>query len=726
MRAEVIVGGKDVKRKSSSQESPLVLVVDDDDGIRMLLRETMEHYGLSVAEAGSGAEALSVFSTLKPELVILDVVMPEMDGFETCARLRRLPGGEATPVLMLTGLDDLESVDKAYEAGATDFASKPLKWLALGHRVRYMLRAKRAMDDLRTSESRLATAQRIARLGNWERDLDGGTVECSDEMYQIFGIAPQLAGTRYECFLERVHPEDRHVVVGAVEDAIRRGQPYSTDHRILMPDGTVRFVHEQAEILPDEAGRPALIVGTTQDITERKQAEEQIRFLADYDSLTHLPNRRLFKERLESVLASARRHKRLVATLFMDLDHFKRINDTLGHSAGDKLLQEVAERLRCRIRPTDAIARGDPREPDEPLARLGGDEFVLSIIDITRGEDAARVALRILEVLKDHFVLEGHEVFITASIGISVYPSDGEDVEALLKNADTAMYHAKSAGRNRYQFYDGSMNSSASHRLSMETGLRRAIERDELVLHYQPQFDVRDGSIVGAEALVRWKHPELGLVPPADFIPLAEETGLIVPIGGWVLCKAFHQSRAWHRDGFGSLRIAVNLSGHQLQPRFVRMLEELIRTAGFNPSFLELEITESVFMQRAEETIGMLNDLKSMGLRISIDDFGTGYSSLSYLKRFPVDTLKIDRSFVRDVATHPDDAAITVAIIAMARSLELETIAEGVETREQLVFLQQQGCSLMQGFLLGRPVPAEEFTRALRKNAAEMSPGVPM
>jgi PAS domain S-box-containing protein len=700
------------------QRRRLILLADDDDVSRVLVRQALEENDFVVVEAENGIQAISQFSRFGPELVVLDVRMPEMDGFDVCARLRRLPGGDSTPILMLTGLDDIDSIKRAYEVGATDFATKPINWIVLSHRVRYMIRARQTLAELRKSEARLANAQRIAQLGNWERDLlTGAFLHCSAEICNLVGIAPDEL--TYETLLERVHPEDRDRVARAQEAARRKGQPYSIDFRILRPDATIRFVHDQAEVTFDEAGAPWRMTGTLQDITERKQAEEQIRFLAYYDGLTQLPNRTLFIERLKLALASATRHGRRIAILFLDLDRFKHINDTLGHSAGDELLRSVADRLRKVLRSTDTIGReagSAASNSDGTVARLGGDEFVVSATDITRGEDAARVASRILDALSDPFMLNEHEVFVTGSIGISLYPDDGGDSDTLLKSADAALYHAKDVGRNGYQFYNKSMNATAFQRLLLENSLRKALKREEFLLHFQPQIDVASGAMIGAEALIRWRQPDLGLVSPADFIPLAEETGLILAIGEWVLRQACAQSKTWQATGFDSLRCAINISGrHFWQNQFLNVLDEVVRTTGVDPRCLELEITESVLMRSGTEAVSILNQLKARGLRIAVDDFGTGYSSLSYLTRFPIDALKIDQSFVRDIVTDPSDAAVIAAIIAMARSLGIDVIAEGVETAEQLTLLQQQGCRLMQGHLFGRPCPADEFEALLKK-----------
>jgi diguanylate cyclase (GGDEF)-like protein/PAS domain S-box-containing protein len=678
------------------------------------VRDALEQADFEVVEAADGADAVSTFTRVAPELVVLDVTMPVMNGFEVCAELRRAPGGATTPILMLTGLEDIESMSKAYEAGATDFATKPISWIVLSHRVRYMLRAQRTLSELRMSEARLAKAQRIARLGHWEQDVRSGKLlHWSEMIYDLFGLAPETSSLTYERLLERTHPEDKNLVVRARETALRKRRSYSVDFRVVLPDGRSLFVHDHGDVVLDQAGAPVRLAGIIQDITARKNAEDQIRFLAYYDGLTHLPNRTLFVDRLKLAVASAERANHLIAILFLDLDRFKRINDTLGHSVGDKVLQTAADRLRRVVRSSDTVARGEVAEASRTVARLGGDEFIVSAIDISRDEDAARIARRILDSLNDPFEVDGHEVFVTGSIGISLFPHDGTDVDTLLKSADAAMYQAKNGGGNSYQFYNKSLNAVALQRLMLENSLRKALKQGEFLLHFQPQVDVCTGVIVGAEALLRWHQPELGLVAPGDFIPLAEETGLIVPIGEWVLRHACAQIKIWQEAGFRSLRVAVNVSGrHFWQDKILQVVDEVMTGTGIDPACLELEITESVLMQSA--AIDTLKRLKVKGLRISVDDFGTGYSSLSYLSRLPIDALKIDQSFVRNLVADPRDAGITAAIVAMARSLGIEVIAEGVETTRQRSFLRRRGCRLMQGHLFGRPCSADAFLDLLR------------
>jgi diguanylate cyclase (GGDEF)-like protein/PAS domain S-box-containing protein len=465
----------------------------------------------------------------------------------------------------------------------------------------------------------------------------------------------------------------------------------------VVRDGrTVATIIGSATPLFDESGRPRGAIGAALDISERKRSEEQIRRIAYHDVLTGLPNRLLLNDRLALAVAQANRLDRGLAVLFLDIDRFKLINDSLGHTAGDRLIQHVAERLRACVREGDTVAR------------LGGDEFMLLLPGVDQVVDAAKLAEKVLESVRGHFQLEGREIFASASIGVAVYPDDGRDAETLVKNADTALYRAKERGRDNYQLYTPAMNETALERLALESKLRRALANHELQLQYQPVLDLATRRICGFEALLRWNHPELGMVPPATFIPIAELTGLILPIGPWVLRTACAQARAWQQAGHHGLEVAVNLSARQFQQselpaQVARALEE----TGLPPASLHLEITETSAMENAASTVRALHELKALGVGIAIDDFGTGYSSLSYLKRFPIDTLKIDQSFIRDIPADPEDAAIATAVLALARSLKVEVVAEGVETKEQLHFLAERRCDRVQGFLFSRALTPE-------------------
>jgi diguanylate cyclase (GGDEF)-like protein/PAS domain S-box-containing protein len=448
-------------------------------------------------------------------------------------------------------------------------------------------------------------------------------------------------------------------------------------------------------------GKPVRVVAV-RDISERKKNEKMIQHLAYYDSLTGLPNRTLFHNRLKYALAHAHRNQGKLAVLMLDLDRFKYINDTLGHSIGDQLLQEAANRLRKCIR------------EDDTLSRLGGDEFSILMLEITDVQEVLSVVHQITDVFSQPFLIRDHELYVTVSIGISVYPDDGADGETLVKHADTALFRAKDQGRNNYQLYTPAMNEQALQRLMLENQLRKALARNEFSLHYQPMVNANTGTIVAVEALIRWHHHELGMVSPAHFIPLAEETGLIIPIGEWVMWAACSQCKAWQEMGYPPVRISINLSGRQFaQDNLVDKIAQVLGGTGLDPEYLQIELTESIIMQNAEANVRKLHQLKEMGIQIAIDDFGTGYSSLSYLKAFPIDKLKIDRSFVWEINSNGEEGVIAAAVISLAQSLKLQVVAEGVETKEQVQFLSQRGCYEMQGYLFSKPLTFDAFEKLL-------------
>jgi diguanylate cyclase (GGDEF)-like protein/PAS domain S-box-containing protein len=484
---------------------------------------------------------------------------------------------------------------------------------------------------------------------------------------------------------------------------ILRGEPFQDVFVNRRKDGTLYYEEKSITPLLDDNGRITHFVSTAKDITERMQVKERLNYLAHYDPLTAMPNRSLFMERLGRAIAGAARTASCAGVIYLDLDRFKVVNDTLGHDAGDSLLRLVADRLRACVRETDTVSR------------LGGDEWAV-LIENAAAQELPAIAGKILNALAQPLEVATHEVFPTASIGVSVFPDDGTDGHTLLKHAEVAMYRAKHDGRNSYQFFDRAMTEQAHERLRLESSLRRALERDEFVLHYQPQIDIAGGEVIGVEALLRWQHPKRGLVPPLEFIPLLEDTGLITEVGNWVITTACRQAAAWHASGLHRQPIAVNLSAKQLQRQDIAdVVRSSMEQAGLDPSSgpLELELTESLLMEDVQTTIAKLQQLNQLGVSLSIDDFGTGYSSLAYLKRFPIRTLKIDRAFVRDIARDPDDEAIVSAVIAMAHNLKLSVIAEGVETEEQLDFLRRHGCDAMQGFLVSEPLPAESLAELL-------------
>ncbi|GFO59900.1 two-component system response regulator [Geomonas silvestris] len=705
-----------MNRASEGDVLGTVLIVDDDYTVRLLAREALEQAGCIVFDNCDGVGVLLQCEELEPDLVILDVFLPHLDGFAICQEIRALPGGHNIPILMTTGLDDVASIQRAYKAGATDFITKPFNWLILAYRVRYLLRNSQMFQSLDRSQRSLNYAQKIAGLGSWEWDITTDKLEWSEAVYRIFHIDPVGFDGTYHAFLNSVHPLDKEMVNAALETAITYRKPYSIDHQIILPNGEERYVHTEAEVSYDKTGRPCKLSGTVQDITERRNDEERIRRLAFYDSLTGLPNRVFFKENLERALVRAERRRRRVATLFLDLDRFKWINDTLGHAVGDQLLQDFAARLSATLRSGDLVARANLSDAGQALARLGGDEFTVILDDLDLAQDAALVARRILEAVREPFVLEGQEVSITVSIGISIYPDDGSDIVTLIKNADTAMYFAKERGKNTFQFYTHAMTQSACQHLMLETQLRRALERDEFELAYQPVVEPATGRVERVEALLRWHNQELGDVPPATFIPLAEETGVIKAIDAWVLRQACRQLKRWHDQGFTGLRVAVNLSGqalvHQnLADRVAALLEE----TGVEARFVELELTEGVLMRNGSPPLESLKRLKELGLTLAIDDFGTSHSSLSDLRRFHLDTLKIDRSFIADLPGDSDSAAIVRALVGLAGNMRMAVVAVGVETAEQFAFLREFDCGLLQGYLLSTPLHPDEVAALLKR-----------
>jgi len=697
------------------RDIPLALVVDDELSLRLSMSAALSKAGFEVIEAENGREALDLFQAHTPDLVLLDVLMPKMDGFQTCSAIRKMPEGQYAQILMVTGLDDSDSIEYAFEVGANDFVAKPLNWVMLGHRGRYMLRAGRAFHELNSSERRLAKTQELAKLGNWEFDLINNSFYCAPEACRLLGLDDKNQAT-YKDFLATIIPSERNQVKQQIDSAIQSNTSFSIHYRVTLPGGVLHHILNRGEILFNENGSPEIVLGAVQDVTQLKHAEEKIRRLAFYDGLTGLANRMLFMDRLDYEITSAERNKKFFALLFLDLDQFKRINDTYGHYIGDLLLKNVSETLQKCIRRSDTASGPITDNSDALIARLGGDEFIILLPDISEPERAAIVAQRILHEMPRTHHLDGHDISVTTSIGISVYPADGENSEELLKHADSAMYHAKETGRNNYQFYKESLNVAVLERFSLEQDIKAALKREEFLLYYQPQIDLISHKIIGAEALIRWVHPQKGMVPPDKFISIAEESGLIVDINKWVIQTACKQNRTWKNAGFDPIRIAVNLSGYHLaKQNIIQVIRDALREADLDAKYLEVEITENILMQDNEDTVLILQRMKDLGIQIALDDFGTGYSSLNYLTSFPVDVIKIDRSFVMGCPERKKNLVIIKAIIAMGHSLGMKIVAEGIETEEQLALLKGFAADEGQGYYFSRPVPQDEFARFLKE-----------
>ncbi len=569
---------------------------------------------------------------------------------------------------------------------------------------------KRVEETLRASESEFRSYFGLPLIGIALIGPDKRWWEVNDRLCEILGY--RRAQLLRLSWAELTHPDDLAIEIAQFERVMsRRIEGYSLDKRFVRQDGSPIDVSVSSRCVRRPNGMAEYFVTVVQDITERKQAEERAQYLAQYDALTGLPNRALLEDRLRQALLRAGRDHSLVAVLLVDLDHFKRINDTLDHTLGDRLLQSIVGRLQECVRQCDTISR------------QGGDEFAVLLPELGSSDDAARIAQRILEAVAQPYRLEERELLTSCSIGVSVYPRDGRSAEVLIKNADVALYRAKDAGRNNHQFYQSGATVLARERLDLESRLRHAVDNRELELYYQPKWDFHAGAVTGSEALIRWNHAELGLLSPIRFIPIAEDSGLILQIGEWVLKTAMREMGELHRDGFTSLQVAVNLSGRQFrQNDLAEQVRSLLVETGFNPASLELELTEGILMDHTESNIAVLKAFKAMGVHLAIDDFGTGYSSLSYLQHFPVDVLKVDRAFVKNLPEDFGGAAIVHAVVTLAHGLGLKVVAEGVETLEQLAFLQAHGCDVGQGFLFGRPMPLLEFKQLLAQDRRTMPP----
>jgi len=706
-----------VKDQSQSQlsevEAVTVLLVDDDLGSLIMGEEVLEEAGFQVLTAENGQEALDICEVNVPDIIIMDVIMPQMNGYDACLAIKQSDWGEHIPVLMVTGLEDVESINQAYEVGATDFLTKPVNFFVLPHRVRYMLRSKHMADELRSSQELLDHAQRIAQLGHWEWNRGTDRTNWSNACQYVLPVDKFSDHSSYSDFVALVHEEDRESLLENFTAAVEEVKHFNVEFRIRHSSGELKVVRQQAEPRCDENGNCVSMLGTIQDVTERHNTQQQIHSLAYYDHVTGLPNRALLHDRLSTVLKRSKRTDAMFAVLFLDLDRFKLVNDTLGHDAGDDLLSQVSSRLSHTLRDSDLIAR-IRNEPDQlenhTIARLGGDEFVVLIPQISKAEDAARCAKRIAQRIAESYEIMGSVVNISTTIGISIYPDDGGDGETLLKNADIAMYHAKKKGRNGFQFYSDEIQKNAQNRFSLEQDLRIGIEQEQFRLVYQPKLRASDGTVVGVEALIRWDHPVQGPISPQEFITLAEETELIIPLGEWIMETACLQLKTWHEMGFIDLHMAVNCSSIQLmRADMPGLLTRVLHKTGLDAEFLEIELTESLLLDDTERGIRILEDIRSTGIMTSIDDFGTGFSSMSYLKRLPVHKLKIDQSFVREIGDNKSDSAIVSAILTLAKNLQLGVVAEGVETTEQFEFLCQNGCDEIQGYLISRPLEADDF-----------------
>ena len=685
---------------------PEILLVDDKPENLLVLEKLLSGFPVTCIKAQSGNEALALMLVHDFMLVLLDVQMPNMDGYDVLEVMSWDEKTRYIPVIFITAnYADEQHKLKGYQYGAVDYLYKPINDVILLSKIRVFLDLHEQKIQFKALNQRYELIVQAAGEGIIECNLEATILCVNRAAEKILGYP---AGALKDQSLTHLFMLDTNETGFSIEKLIvfcREGKVLHKDDTLFKrQDGSLVPVEFTASPIHNAQNEYNGLVFVFSDITLRKTVQEQLTHLALYDHLTQLPNRLLFEKTISQSLARAKRHNKNMALMFLDLDHFKDINDRLGHDVGDLLLKGVASRLLHCVRETDTVAR------------LGGDEFAIILDELVSNEDAGLIAEKIIFSLGPPFSLNNNEVFVSTSIGIAIYPISGETAVSLTKNADIAMYQAKQTGRDQYCFFTDSMNDDIHFRLDMMHSLRYAINRKELELYYQPKLSLTTYEITGTEALLRWRHPQLGLLNPVDFIEIAEEMGLIQKIGQWVIEEACRMNQYWHSLGFNTISVAINLSPFQIvQEDIIDIVKNALSSAELKSEYLDIELTETSLISNTEQTARVLNELHQLGVGITIDDFGTGYSSLYYLKKLPVDTLKIDQSFVRDITSDMNDAAIVKAVIALAHNLELNVIAEGVEQKEQLFFLQKNNCDQIQGFLFSTPLPNEEMTTFLQE-----------
>lgn len=685
---------------SLGRTRPLILIVDDELSVRLLVRSCLRKAGFDVEEAEDGPQALSLFSSLNPDMVLCDVLMPGMSGYDVCTEMRKLDAGAHVPIVMLTGLDDMQSIEDAYSVGATEFLVKPINSSLLPRRVRFLLRANEAFEKLKCSEERYALAASGTRDGLWDWDLRNDFVFYSPRWKELLGCQEQDIGDTLEDWLGRIHSEDVENVRVDLKAHIESGfQHFESEYRIKTADGAFKWVLTRGLAIRDRDGRVSRMAGSMSDISRRMAFQERLEYSAVHDSLTGLPNRVFFYDKLQRALSIGAEHRDYkLAVIFLDLDRFKVINDSLGHLMGDRMLAEVARRIRGALR------------ADDTLARFGGDEFTILFENIRDTATVTNAVARIQHALATPICLDGQEVVTSASIGVALSDPAYQLPEEMLRDADTAMYEAKSNGPGCCAFFDSAMHTQAVRALKTEAELRLALEKNQLVVEYQPIISLDNLEISGFEALLRWRHPTRGLLLPEEFLTIAEETNLIVPIGRTVLAVACRQLKQWQGRWTEASKwtMSVNLSSREFaHSDLLPAVKEILCDVGLSPDRLNIEITEHSLIENDHRVLDLMIELHAMGIQFSIDDFGTGYSSLSYLHQFPFDILKIDRSFVTGLEASSKRREIVKAIVLLAHSLGLEVVAEGSERDETAECLGELQCDYAQGYSFARPQPAD-------------------
>jgi len=685
-----------------------VLIVDDDAGARLVTQTVLENAAFRVICASGGEEALAQLRSFHPHCVLLDVVLPGESGFDICRRMRLEEGGVDLPILMLTGLQDSASVRMAYEAGATAYADKSSNLAQLPYRVRGLLRARDTAQALRRSEARLQDAQTVAGVGHWEWTADGHCRDVSPIVLKILGDEGDES-VSFVRFCDLVHPEDRAALMSAIEPALLDGGSYKLVHRICRGDGTVRTVQHHGRAALDAAAGDIIVLSTLCDITDQREAEERVRFLSQFDPATGLPNRQHLLTIAAANMQDADANQRIAAILVADLIGFDLIQSTWGAAAAEQGLRAVATRCAAALRaimPHGSRADGATERSGFAIGRLSGHRLAVVVWSLSGIDGITDVARAVKRCTAADLEIDAHSLRVSISVGVALSPKDAQDPQLLLQHAEAAAREAQSPEGNGFQFYSKELNIRAAKRIALESDLRRALERGEFVLHYQPRVRFTDGLVLGAEALIRWQHEEGRLVPPGDFLPLAEDTGLIVPIGEWALRQACDDAKRWGADLGRALSVSVNVSAVQLKSGALRrQVEAALGGSGLAGDRLELEVTESGLVHDEDAVARTFSHIRESGTRIALDDFGTGYSSLGYLRHLPVDVLKIDRSFVIGVAAGGGDRTLVKTILVLAAGLNLTTVAEGIEGMEQWSALRELGCDEAQGYLISRPIP---------------------
>ncbi len=717
--------------QSNLQEDHCALIADDDPGIRFTLCALLEQKNYRVVAVENGMEGVNAFSTCSFDLVLLDIRMPVMDGFEACKSIRKLGNGKTVPILMLTGQDDTQSIKKAFEVGATDFVSKPINYVLLGFRIDYIIRASNVAEELRKAQELSINAQRIANLGHIEWNRDVKIVNFSKGIREILLLPEDVQFTSFDDFVEYAHPDDKDWVKSSVYLSLTSGDALNLEHRVVRADGSVRFVLQISERRKDPVTPDHMIV-TMQDITDRVDSEKRLHALAYYDKLTGLPNRSYLIQHLDQHLKTALRFKHTTAVIVVGIDKFEKVVESLDHETVEELTQKIADRIKDNCRKSELLSQHATGESDvgdshcgPTVAKFGNDEYVIVLSELPNLQAASGFLLRLTSKFEEAFQLQDVNVYVTISAGISIAPIDGDSANQLIKFAEIARGFAAKEGPGSIRYFKQELNEQVTRNSTLAHDLRSALKQGELDVHYQPKVSLSDNRIVGVEALCRWNHPTLGGIPPVDFIPIAEEEGLIGQLGEWVLKTACSQVFEWNAELDSEMGVSVNISPRQfLDDQGMDKVIEFISDSPISNELVELELTESTLLANFDASLKILNQIRDLGCGLAIDDFGTGYSSLSYLGGLPAKVLKIDKSFIDLIESNDQYTAIVRGIINLAHSLSMTVVAEGVESDKQMAILAQESCDEIQGYFISRPLPAQSFIGWLRDwNTRQVYPG---